>query len=196
MKPTSVRIYESSEKSGSIMHWIRHIELLATVNDWSETQKCAFAVANLKGPAAFWLDTFTFTSWEAFQAGINERFGDDPDQMLDNLMMLKQGMHEAVEDYVENFNVLLSSCADAGTVVPVLLCLNLFVDGLQSHLRTKVKARRPADLDEAISDAKLARVLEIRAGLGRPYLYDGDYKQEPQNDASAILDTGDAVFND
>ena len=193
MRPSSVRTYESSEKSGSIKHWLRHIDLLATVNAWSATQKCAVAIANLKGPAAFWLDSFTFDSWQDFQAGIKERFGDDPDQVLDKLLLVKHGQRESLEDYVDRFNVMLSSCADAGNVVPAILCVKLFIDGLQPHVRLKVKERRPEDLNEAISDAKyFAGELKMEADAAAYY---ADFNQDSQGSACVNRDMHGVMFN-
>ena len=91
MKATgAVRIFEDPHTSGNVSHWLRHIEMVAATNEWSETQKCAAAVACLKGTAAYWLDTFAFTSWDEFAAGIKVRFAEDPDRLLDDIMAIKQ----------------------------------------------------------------------------------------------------------
>ena len=72
--------------------------MVAMANAWSEEQKCSGACALLVGSAAYWLESFTFTSWEEFVKGIKQSFQDDPDQAIQDVMTIQQQMHEGLED--------------------------------------------------------------------------------------------------
>lgn len=149
-----IREFSSPTKSENVGHWLRHVDIVATGNRWEEAQKCAFAAAALKGPAAFWLDSVNFTSWSEFSDGWKARFLESPDKLLKKLMSCKQGKSEGVEHFIDNYKMLLTSCAESGNALPAAMQLKFFLDGLKPELRLKIKDRRPHTLNEAISDCK------------------------------------------
>ena len=55
--------------SGKVTHWIRRLDMLATVHSQTEAQRCAVAVANLEGTSSILAGflqkrSFVFSSWQ------------------------------------------------------------------------------------------------------------------------------------
>ena len=114
--------------------------------------KNARLLAVLKGPAAYWLDSYQFASWNDFENGLEQRFSEDPEKILEKLMSIKQT--DKTGKFVDDFRMLVHQVNESGTIVPEAMKMIFFVDGLRAEVRWKVKDHRPLDLDQAISDAR------------------------------------------
>lgn len=68
------------------------------------------AVLSLEGPAADWLDTlepWDRLSWFEFKAGLYERFGEDPQDIIDRLTERRQAPWEDVRAFTDDYTRLL-----------------------------------------------------------------------------------------
>ena len=140
-------------------HWLRSVECTAASQHLSEVQKLATACALLVDDAATWLGYREFDIWQDFCNAFKERFGYSPEQELDQLMTIQQGKKEDVETYLARFKAKVATLVESGNVVPELMQMKWFIDGLESNLKQKIKDRRPKTLADAACDASYFAML-------------------------------------
>ena len=134
------------------LQFIKIQAMVATAHAWSEQQKCAAAAAVLKGPAAYWLDSYQFASWTEYENGLKQRFAEDLNRTLEKLMTAKQ--QDKIEKFVDDFRMLVHQVNESGSIVPEAMKMKVFIDGLRTDGRWMVKDHRPLVLDQATSDAR------------------------------------------
>ena len=158
--PTSphlvIREFSGSANSENVTHWSRHVELLAMASNWSNDHKLAIAMSALRGPAAYWLDSKygTFNQWDEFVRLMNDRFGEPPTHILQQIVNRKQGTEETVHSFADAFQQLLSRASNTGNAMPGNWQKRTFILALTPHLRVKVMDRDPATFEQAIKDAQ------------------------------------------
>ena len=138
----------------NVKHWLRSVESTAVHEQWTAHQKLAAAYALLIGPAASWLDYQKFHTWQQFEIAITKRFGDDVEVALQKLMTAQQKRYEDVQTYLERIYTLVNICEKNDEMVPPCMIKRLFINGLSTDIRQKVKDCRPLDLESAAGDAK------------------------------------------
>ena len=177
----------SGSNSENVKHWLRGVDLFATVHGLSDHRKICLACSALIGKAAIWLDEQcfeTWLTWSDFAAACTERFSERCcDSLLDTLMTTCQLPGESARDYLQKVLSANASLEDLGEQVPDALLLLLYVKGLSSAVRHKVKIRRPKTLHDAAEDA------EYFAGLCEEEVTQGHrFPQEAQRGGRARVD--------
>ena len=103
-----VKEFRGDSNSLEVTHWVRHLELLATANGWTEQVQMCNACAALTGNACYWLDTVNLTDWQNFKTQIIARFGENPEVVAQRLYNCRQRKSEAVAQYTDRFRQLSS----------------------------------------------------------------------------------------
>ena len=136
-------------------HWLRSIDLAAGLPGWSEVQKVAAACALLVKDAAAWVHYQDFHEWHTLCHAYTKGFGNSSEDELTELtelMDIRQGSHEDIDNFVTRFNAKVAAFDDFGNPFPVLMQKKLFIDGLLPYIRQKVVDRRPQTLADAAHD--------------------------------------------
>ena len=134
-------------------HWLRSIELTAALHNWSEAQKLCTACALLVEDAATWLDLQDFHCWQDFCTAFKKRFSNSPEENLNELMTIQQRKKEDVEMYLVRFKAKVRAYEENGDLVPNLMQIRWFVNGLHDSIKQKTMDRRPETLEDAANDA-------------------------------------------
>lgn len=139
------------------------------------------AILNLEGPAADWLDTvgsLETLAWPDFREGIQERFGKDPQDIIDKLTERRQGPHEDVRAFTDDCTRLLARADATCNSIPGKLQLKGFIDALRQPVRSLVCWKHPSTLAEAIREAKYLEANASKAKTNTAFMLGGTPAQK------------------
>ena len=149
-----IKEFKGDRDSIDVHHWLRHLEMLASSQGWSEATQICNACAALSGSACYWLDSINITTWHDFKHQLIARFGENTDTVAQKLYNCKQRKEESVAQFTDRFRQLAAKLAVANSTMPATLLLNFFMQGLQHSIKHKLTIKHLRTLDEAIEDAK------------------------------------------
>ena len=148
---------ERDQASLDVHQWLRAADKAATCFEWKPEKKLAMAMLSLEGPAADWLDTFPDSdsiTWEEFKQGLVERFGEEPQEVIDKLTARRQGADEPVRAFTDDYTRLLAKAEATSNKIPAQLQLKGYIDALRHPLQGLVSIKHPETLEDAIKEAK------------------------------------------
>jgi hypothetical protein len=143
--------------------WIQVFLQAQATNGWHDDRRVPIAAGHLKDAAHDWYqaDRATITQWEGNAANsFKERFlayfvtQTRRNQWTRELQNVKQKEGESVEDYSRRFRKLLNKVTQ-GNALPAHYQINYYINGLSPLYVSQVILSAPADLDAAITRAKL-----------------------------------------
>ena len=111
------------------------------------------ACALLVDDAATWLQCQEFGSWSQFCSAFRLRFCNSPEDELNGLMRICQGLDEDVEDYLIRFQAKVAAYEATGNLLPKLMQMKWFIHGLDPSVKSKIISRHPRTFEDAASDA-------------------------------------------
>jgi hypothetical protein len=167
--PTPWPIFDGSSQDQAQAHWYSFQDALEERNLQGKTdkEKCAFFRRTLINSARLWfadnaanietVNDLREKFLERFQKFTTRR------QRLEHFQSLHLKDGEDLQSYK---NRVILNADRAGFKGDKELVLIKFIDGLPSHIRTSVKARRDATLDEAMQTA--STLLDECSGPSRP----------------------------
>ena len=130
----------------------------------------AAACALLVKDAAAWVQYQDFRDWQNFCHAFTKRFGNSSKYELTELMDIRQGTHEDIEDFVTRFNAKVAAFDNFGNPFPVLVQKKLFIDGLLPNIGQKVVDRRPQTFTDAAHGAQYFAILFNQESLDSAYI--------------------------
>ena len=172
---------EKDQASLDVHQWLRAADKAATCFEWKPEKKLAMAMLSLEGPAADWLDTFPDSdsiTWEEFKQGLVERFGEEPQEVIDKLTARKQWADESVRAFTDDYTRLLAKAETTGNKIPAQLQLKGYIDALRHPLQGLVCFKHPETLDEAIKEAKYFEANQNRSHRATAALAFGSSKRD------------------
>ncbi|KAK9829181.1 hypothetical protein WJX72_004350 [[Myrmecia] bisecta] len=135
--------------------WLDGLNDNAELYHWDDSYTLKLARAHMAGTAYTWLSANRrkLTNWDSFEQLFLERFGDDDVATAALISTRSQYRDESVNDYSDSLQALFDRVESYGEIVPTSLQVVLFTRGLRPDIKEKVLARRPQNLQAAISEA-------------------------------------------
>ena len=168
-----------------IYQWIKQLQIAAVSSGWTHPQVITNATLSVRGPALDFCETLSdevLSNWDLFQASLLERFGLQVHELLDELMMMRQGPQEDVSSFCDAFIKLTSRIEVLGEPVNDHMKRRRFIEALVRPLKAAVTLHRPMTFADAIEAAKYferQNMEEIMAFLPEQH---AQQRFSPQND--------------
>ena len=174
--------------SEDVHHWVRHLEMEAASAHFDDQQLLYKACSNLTGAAASWLDTIVLSTWSDFKVSLINRFGEQPEVIVNKLYSCRQDRSEDVASFADRFQQLTAKLTLSQNSMPNCLILRLFIDGLQSDIRTQVIVKHPLTIEQAIQDARYLEEFQsaYQAPLSTPPVHNRPSRNNPPNYSPAV----------
>jgi hypothetical protein len=150
------------------IEWLAIFEKAAATNGWTTAaRKKAVVAAYLRGAASDWFDTNSTTmgdNWDSrnnntanFTDMFKTYFANDTrkNKWYQELLTLRQGSNEKVDDYATKFQRLLNR-VDTGNAIPVDQKKRMFLFGLNPAITPLVHMQTANDLPTLIENARNA----------------------------------------
>eukprot|EP00198_Chlamydomonas_reinhardtii_P005847 XP_001695183.1 predicted protein [Chlamydomonas reinhardtii] len=142
--------------------WLDKIERHARVFQWSNVDKLLVARCRLSGDAQTWESGIDgdMRDWPEFRAMFLERFAPGLEELFNRLSNCRQGRNESVRRYADRYRSLVAQLNINPACDPTYMYS--FLRGLHPDVYQQVYLMRPANLDDAITNAIYVR----EAGVG------------------------------
>lgn len=153
---TTLHAFAGETDTQDVFFWVKHIDLTAACQGWTEAQKVCYAANSLTGTAWIWAMSHNFDSWAQFKASICERYGEDAEVLAHKLQNCEQHPKESVLQYSDRFRLLAARLAITPCAMPPRMLRTLFVRGLlpDLQLQAALVIKASATLDEAVQEVK------------------------------------------
>lgn len=141
---------ELFEPGHNVSLWLHRLNTIRTVQNWSDLEAVREASILLSDVPLAWFLTHCnqLTSWEDFERGMRQRFGDSEQTIIARIQHRKQREDESVQAYAEDMNMMFAQCQ-----FPEVLKRNLLIDNLKPNLRKQVVSSIPTTIEQVITNA-------------------------------------------
>ena len=140
-----------------VYQWLQQLNTAGAALSWDEPLAIVHARLCLEGPALDFLDTLrgdALVSWTGFQSAFCERFGHQTEDLLNELLFMRQSHQEEVTEFCDIFTRLISRLQTLGETISETLMKRKFIEALHPSLGAAVTLNRPDSLIDAMESAK------------------------------------------